>query len=114
MIRPGYDPAVGKTGEYAFDLPAYFRGEPLRRVPVRVHFRDTALGPGGRYPLVPGDLKAFAKAAVGPSYPVSRIRHYQHQLDVAQVVRGPVPREPVTSGRAGPHGAQPARAAGRN
>ena len=97
MVRPGYDPRAGKTGEYSFDLPAYFCGESLRRVPVWVHFRDTALGPAGRYPLVPGDLKAFAKAAVGPSYPISRIRHYQHQLDVAQVVRGPVPRDGVNA-----------------
>jgi putative methyltransferase len=87
MIRPDYDPQVGKTGQYRFDLPTYFRGEPLWDVPVRVYFRDTALGADGRYPLVPGDLKAFARAAVGPSYPISRIRRYQHQLDVAQVIR---------------------------
>lgn len=99
MIRPDYDPAAGKTAEYAFDLPGYFRGESLEAVPVLVHFRDTALGPTGRYPLVPGDLKAFARAAVGPSYPISRIRHYQHQLDVARVVREPTGRPVVTTVR---------------
>jgi putative methyltransferase len=85
MVRPEYDPGVGKTVGYAYDLPGYLHGGPLRRTPVRIRYADQVLGANGRYPLVPGDLKAYAKAAVGPSYPVSRIRHYQHQLDVAEV-----------------------------
>jgi putative methyltransferase len=86
VIRPDYDPRLGKTCSYDVDLPAYFRGEPLRDGAVRVEFLDTTMGANGRYPLVPGDLKAFANAAVGPSYPISRIRRYQHQLDVARIV----------------------------
>jgi putative methyltransferase len=85
MLRPEYDPQTGKTCRYGADLPAYFRGEPLRHIPIEIQFRDTAMGADGRYPLVPGDLKAFAKSAVGPSYPISRIRRYQHQLDTARI-----------------------------
>lgn len=101
MLRPEYDPATGKTCQYAFDLPAYFRSEPLRPAPIRVWFRDTAMGAGDRYPLVAGDLKAFAKAAVGPSYPISRIRRYQHQLDTAEIT---VVHPPVALAVAGPGG----------
>jgi len=84
MVRPEYDPAAGKTCRYRYDLPAYFHGEPLVRRSTQVRFADRVLGANGRNPLVPGDLKAFARAALGPSYPISRIRRYQHQLDVAE------------------------------
>jgi putative methyltransferase len=86
MVRPDYDPSAGKSCRYRYDLPAYFRGEPLRRGGTQVRFADRVLGPNGRNPLVPGDLKAFARAALGPSYPISRIRRYQHQLDIAEIV----------------------------
>ena len=43
------------------------------------------MGNNRQYPLVPNDLRRFAKAAIGVSYPFVRIRHYQHQLDAALV-----------------------------
>ncbi|GHH81139.1 hypothetical protein GCM10018793_37950 [Streptomyces sulfonofaciens] len=85
MLRPDYAPERGKTAEYAHDWPAYFGGGPLLPRRVRVTYGDQRFGANGRYQPVPGDLKAFALAAIGPSYPVSRINHYCHRFESAEV-----------------------------
>jgi putative methyltransferase len=87
MVRPEYDPSIGKISAYGYDLPAYFAGEPLQARSVRVRYTDRALGADNRDPLVRGNLKAYARAAVGPSYPISRIRRYQHQPDATLIER---------------------------
>ncbi|MCB1056703.1 MAG: cobalamin-dependent protein [Acidobacteria bacterium] len=94
MLRPEYDPDLGKRCDYDYDFPAYFAGEgPLARRPVRVEYRDRRMGVNRQYELRPGDWKVFAKAAIGESYPFVRIRHYQHQLDEARIER----ERPVTA-----------------
>ncbi|AEW99098.1 B12-binding domain-containing radical SAM protein [Streptantibioticus cattleyicolor] len=92
MLRPDYDPAAGRTTEYTADWPGYFTTGELRRRPVRMRLADQRFGANGRYTPVPGDLKAFARAAIGPSYPVSRIGHYRHRFEAAEVTS---PAEPV-------------------
>jgi putative methyltransferase len=90
VLAPDYDPRRGKRCEFRFDLPAYFEGTPLRRVDTVVELLDERMGVNRQYPLVASDLRRFAKAAVGESYPFSRIRHYQHQLSAARIERRPV------------------------
>jgi putative methyltransferase len=86
MLNIGFDPQHGKHCEYEFDFPAYFgEGADLLRRPVRISFRDYAMGVNHQYPLVKGDAHRFAKAAVGESYPFVRIRHFQHQLADADI-----------------------------
>jgi hypothetical protein len=41
------------------------------------------MGVNRQYPFEPGNARKFAKAAVGESYPLVRIRHFQHQLQDA-------------------------------
>ncbi|MER5676030.1 B12-binding domain-containing radical SAM protein [[Kitasatospora] papulosa] len=85
MLRPDYDAQHGKTVEYDHDWPGYFGGGPLRTQRVRVEYTDQRFGANGRFRPAPGDLKAFALAAIGPSYPVSRIGHYRHRIESAEV-----------------------------
>lgn len=86
ILRLDYDPTKGKTSRYRFDFPGYYSSDkPLREQDLVVHFRDTHMGVNHQYPLEAGNLRRFAKAAIGESYPISRIRHYQHQLDIALI-----------------------------
>jgi putative methyltransferase len=86
MLRPNYDPAVGKRVTYAYDFPSYFVGnEALSCRRVTIHWADRAMGVNRQYPLIPGDLESFAQGALGESYPFSRIRHYTHQIDAARI-----------------------------
>jgi putative methyltransferase len=87
MLQLDYDPAVGKTCRYDWDFPAYFKGAPLSCRPVEVHYADTHMGVNRQYPIRPCDSVSFAKAAIGESYPFSRIRHFQHQAGAARVRR---------------------------
>jgi len=88
MLHLDYDPAVGKMRRYDWDFPAYFKsGGALLRRPVEVHFGDTHMGVNRQYALQRSDPVSFAKAAIGESYPFSRIRHFQHQPDAADVRR---------------------------
>jgi putative methyltransferase len=86
MLRVEFDPQRGKSCSYEFDFPAYFSSsEPLHRRSVTIDFRDTHMGVDRQYPLEAGNPERFAKAAIGESYPFVRIRHYQHQLSVADI-----------------------------
>jgi hypothetical protein len=74
MLQIDYDPREGKRVRYDYDFPSYFSGDDaLDHRPVRVHFRDTAMGVNRQYPLEQGNHRSFAKAAVGESYPLVRI-----------------------------------------
>lgn len=94
MLRPEYAPEQGKSAEYAHDWPAYFTGGTLEPRRVRVGYGDQSFGANGRYRPVAGDLKAFTMAAIGTSYPVSRMGHYCHRFESAEVTSL---AEPVTS-----------------
>jgi len=86
MLAPEYDPALGKTSLYPYDFPAYFADAgPLRRRSVEVARRDRLMGINRDCELKRGDLAAFARAAVGESYPIARVRRYIHQPDAAEV-----------------------------
>jgi len=90
VLRLDYDARTGKECRYGHDLVSYFRGgcrQPVAAVPIAVTYRDERMGVNRQYPLVADDDVAFARAALGDSYPFSRIRHYQHQLDLAEVDR---------------------------
>jgi putative methyltransferase len=79
ILHPGYDPAQGKAAIYKFDLYSYFfNGHPMEQQEIKIVYSDTHTGINHKYPLKKDSLPAFAKAAVGPSYPISRIRHYAH------------------------------------
>ncbi|HLJ14274.1 MAG TPA: cobalamin-dependent protein [Bryobacteraceae bacterium] len=86
VLQLDYDPLVGKRRHYKFDFPAYFTGDQeLCARPLWIHFRDTAMGVNRQYPLEKGNPRRFAKAAVGESYPLVRIRHFQHQAGEATI-----------------------------
>lgn len=90
MLRPDFDPEAGKTCAYDYDFPSYFAGDgSLEGRAVRIDYRDRTMGVNRQYELRPGDLKQFAKAAIGESYPFVRIRHYQHQLEEARIDHEP-------------------------
>ena len=89
MLQLDYDPAAGKECRYDHDLAAYFSGDgDLVEGPIVVRFRDVAMGANRQYPLEKGNARRFAKAAIGQSYPMVRVRHFQHQLSEALIVRG--------------------------
>ncbi|MDY7092780.1 MAG: cobalamin-dependent protein [Acidobacteriota bacterium] len=96
MLQPDYDPEAGREVHYDYDFPAYLTGDPaggeeLAARPVTIRYRDRHMGVNRQYEIRPGDLKQFAKAAIGESYPFVRIRHYQHQLEEAEIEREPEP-----------------------
>jgi putative methyltransferase len=80
MLRPEYDPEVGKSVSCRYDWQVYFSNAGrLKPIGTTWHFTDTHMGPGHQYPLVCGDRQAFVTAAIGYSYPYSKFRHFFHQ-----------------------------------
>jgi len=88
MLQPDYSPSIGKWAAFKYDFVTYFQSEaePVRQQ-LTIHWRDTHMGVNHQYPLRTNDLVAFAKAAVGESYPYVRIRHYIHQNDTAEFIK---------------------------
>jgi 2-(S-pantetheinyl)-carbapenam-3-carboxylate methyltransferase len=88
VLQLDYDPTAGKQCVYEYDFPEYFGGgaELIAR-PIAIWFRDVAMGATRQYPLEKGNTRRFAKAAIGESYPMVRVRHFQHQLSDAHVTR---------------------------
>jgi hypothetical protein len=62
-----------------------------------VWFRDTSMGVNFQYPLERGQPRLFAKAAVGESYPMVRVRHFQHQLNAAHITYDEIETFPEAS-----------------
>jgi putative methyltransferase len=92
VLRIDDAPGENEAQYYTFDFPAYFNGPgTLEKRPLCIRFRDRAMGMNHQYPLEAGNLRRFAKAAVGLSYPLVRIRHFQHQLADAEIVYQPSP-----------------------
>jgi len=87
ILRPEFDPDVGKIVRYSFDFPRFFGGGDLISDPVEIEYLDTHMGSNHQFPLRKDDLLAFASAAVGMSYPFIRVRHFQHQLSTASIQR---------------------------
>jgi hypothetical protein len=88
VLQLDYDPTVGKRCSYEYDFPEYFASDgQLNARSIVVWFRDVAMGANRQYPLEKGNARRFAKAAIGESYPMVRVRHFQHQLSDAQVIR---------------------------
>jgi putative methyltransferase len=85
VLALDYDAAVGKRCRYDYDLPTYFAGGELVRRPTQVWFRDRSMGANFQYPLEKVQPRMFAKAAVGESYPMVRVCHFQHQLNAARI-----------------------------
>lgn len=82
MLRPSYDPARGRTVEYAHDWPAYFAGTgapQLGRVVVKYH--DERMGTDMQHALIPDSDKHFALAALGHYFHEGRNRRFYHQTD---------------------------------
>jgi putative methyltransferase len=85
MLRSDYDPAPGKTAAYRLDVASYFSGGgALEERPIRIQFRDQAMGLGGEFPLEKGNLDKFLDAALGARWSDVSCR-YQHQLGRAEV-----------------------------
>jgi putative methyltransferase len=86
MLRPDYDVSIGKICEFKHDWLSYFGEEvDIQFRPGRIRFRDTGFGPDLRYIPVANDLVRFADCAVGLAYPESKLRHFVHDLRVAEV-----------------------------
>ncbi len=86
MLRPDYEPAKGKHVGYKYDWLNYFFGDGrLHQRSVQLHYTDSHMGIGKRYPLRANDPMAFLAAAVGMSYPYSKHRHFFHQPDATIV-----------------------------
>jgi 2-(S-pantetheinyl)-carbapenam-3-carboxylate methyltransferase len=85
MLQPEYDPAVGKTVSYDYNwFDVFFNDKDLKQESMRLHYSDTHMGIGHRYALAKGDRHCFINAAIGMSYPYSKLRHFFHQPDSTQ------------------------------
>lgn len=94
MLQVDYDPDKGKRVSYEFDFISYFDSdyEPEDGAfypepdEIEIVYKDRYMGINDLYPIVKGDKPRFAKAAIGMSFPIVRVRHYQHQLDRAEIL----------------------------
>lgn len=86
ILQIEYDPQKGKIRRYEYDFPNYFsdKGD-LRKRPTEICFRDTHLGHNYQYEIECNNLRKFAKAAIGVSYPFVRVNHYQHHMGKALI-----------------------------
>ncbi len=94
MLQLNYDPEQGKSVSYPYDFISYFEEDfdsefgPLfpEQNEIDIFYQDKFMGINDLFPIIKGDKPRFAKAAIGMSFPTVRVRHYQHQLDRAQIL----------------------------
>lgn len=80
MISLGYDPDQGKCVSYTHNWFGYFfLQEDLQARQERLYYTDKYLGVFNRFVLQKNNRFAFTRAAIGISYPYSKLRHFFHQ-----------------------------------
>lgn len=84
MFTQSYDPRQeARPLEYEHDVVGYFlsgdwKTDISKERPLQIWFYDETMGIT-KDPIVPNDAKAFAKAAVGNGFLISRVGRYVHQ-----------------------------------
>lgn len=87
ILRPDYNPEIGKRKKYLFNWTDYFfKDQALKRIPIEIIYKDKLMGPDFRYALKCNNMILFAKAAIGGTWPLSKRRHFYHQPDCMDVL----------------------------
>jgi putative methyltransferase len=81
MLDPSYDPTDGKVFA-AYDWHQYFESGTLEKRIYSHTVSTTNTGVDDKYLLIKDDKKAFANAAVGAGFLISRHHHYTHHAIV--------------------------------
>lgn len=81
MLDPSYDPTIGLDIDVDYNWIEYFtQGAQIKRQPSTYRINQTHTGVDDKYSLTKDDSVAFADAAVGAGFLVSRHRHYAFSI----------------------------------